>query len=287
MRHVSSLVVSLTAIITMALPGIASAAGQFPGSGGQYHIPNANPANGEKIFNEGKGSAPPCTSCHGADGTGNEAIGAPRLAGQYFSFLLKQLNDFANFEKVKGDAGGFVFKGRKDLTLGQMNGIASALSEQDRRDVAAFLAEKRVKFAGTNLKQLKEQGKQVGDIAKGKSLVKWGQGERGIPACKSCHGYNGRGAPPLFPLIGQQRYSYLVNQLKYWRKGAESGNPEEGRINDPMAAMREVAKNLTDEDIHNAAAYLTRAPLFGPGDIRTPYANLVKSQRRFEFATTE
>ena len=72
------------------------------------------------------------------------------------------------------------------------------------------------------------------------------------PACMSCHGYNGRGADPIYPMIGQQKYNYLVLQLKHWREGS--------RANDPVGQMRAVAKGLSDEDILNVAAYLSRAP---------------------------
>ena len=112
---------------------------------------------------------------------------------------------------------------------------------------------------------LKEQGMEVGMTHKGKSLVEFGQGNRlkPVPACKACHGYNGRGAPPVYPQIGQQKYVYLVNQLKKWRDGS--------RANDPMSQMQKVARNMTDEDIHNAAAYLTNASFYSDGNFRTPY----------------
>jgi cytochrome c553 len=53
-------------------------------------------------------------------------------------------------------------------------------------------------------------------------------------------------------VIGQQKYTYLVNQLHNWRDAS--------RANDPQGMMRAVAKNLSDEDINNVAAYLSQAP---------------------------
>jgi cytochrome c553 len=50
--------------------------------------------------------------------------------------------------------------------------------------------------------------------------------------------------------------------MKKWRDGS--------RANDPMGQMRAVAKNLTDEDIHNAATYLTSAPRTTMGNARVP-----------------
>jgi cytochrome c553 len=83
-----------------------------------------------------------------------------------------------------------------------------------------------------------------------------------VSACSSCHGFNGRGAAPLFPRIGQQKYVYLINQLKNWR--------DESRANDPYGMMRKMAKNLTDTDINNLATFLTMAPATTVGDHQVP-----------------
>jgi cytochrome c553 len=34
-----------------------------------------------------------CQSCHGADGVGNAAQGAPRLGGQHYGYLMRQMFD--------------------------------------------------------------------------------------------------------------------------------------------------------------------------------------------------
>jgi cytochrome c553 len=297
MRYVTSHLISWSVIITMGLTLSATAA-----AGENYPDGHGNITNGENIFKNGKGDkVPACISCHGENGTGSDDIGAPRLAGQYYSFLIKQLHDFATNR-------------RKDDIAFTMNLVASNLSDQDKIDVATYLAQLRVAFPGSDVAAMAKNGQidKPGDIAKGKSLVKWGESSRGIPACKSCHGYNGRGAPPLFPMIGQQRYAYIVSQLKSWRKGAQeslvpdktfdgtlafkhgenklgwlSPDPEavckEGRCNDPMAAMRKIAVMLTDDDIANAAAYLTQATPYPAGDVMTPYPELVKAGERLEY----
>ena len=89
-------------------------------------------------------------------------------------------------------------------------------------------------------KALKEGDTTIGERYLGQAIVKYGVIGK-VSACSSCHGYNGRGAAPLFPVIGQQKYTYLVNQLNSWRA--------ETRTNDPYAMMRKMAHNLTDEDI--------------------------------------
>jgi len=232
---------SVVAFVTSVFATGAIAAAQFPKGDG-------NIANGQSIFENGKGDVPACSSCHGADGSGDDNMGTPRLSGQWFSFLLKQLEDFAS------DA-------RMDNTMFVMNANAKGLSQQDRRDVSTYLAQKKIEFKGSDLKAIAESGTEVGKTNFGKSLVEFGSPE--LSACKSCHGYAGRGAPPVYPIIGLQRYTYLVTQLKNWRDGTRS--------NDPMSQMQKIAQKMSDDDIKNAAAYLTNASPYSLGNFYTPY----------------
>lgn len=210
-----------------------------------------NLGNGKAIFEQGKGDVPACTSCHGMEGLGDDAMGTPRLVSQGFTFLVKQLEDFATDKRM-------------DTTMFIMNTNAKGLSAQDRRDVAAYVSSIKLGVTASDMNQVKELGSvPVGVRYMGKALAQYGATDRGIPACHSCHGYNGRGAFPVYPRIGGQRYVYLVNQLKKWRDGS--------RNNDPMAQMRVVAKNLTDEDIYNVASFLTQAPETTVGNSRVPY----------------
>jgi len=238
-------------VVGLVIPSIAMSSAMYPKGKG-------NIASGKAIFENGKGSVPACSSCHGADGMGDDNMGTPRIAGQFAVFLRKQLEDYATDK-------------RKDSTMFVMNDNAKGLSAQDRTDVATYLesikpgAKGKMFFKGSDLKELAANGVKVGLTHKGKSLVEWGQGNRLKPvaACRSCHGYNGRGAPPIYPRIGGQRYNYLVSQLKAWRDGT--------RTNDPMGQMQAIAKNMTDEDIENAAAYLTNASDYSDGNFYTPY----------------
>ena len=208
---------------------------------------------GAKIFAEGKGEAPPCLSCHGDTGLGDDNLGTPRLAGQGFVYLRKQLYEYAADR-------------RTDTTMGVMNGVAKALSDQDKADVSAYESSvhQGALAAASNLEEVKAAGTvPVGERHLGKGIVLYGIPEQGVPACGSCHQYNGRGALPVYPTIGGQRYVYLVNQLKQWREGT--------RANDPLAQMRIVASKLKDEDIYNVAAYLTSAPPISGGNSHQPH----------------
>ncbi len=214
-----------------------------------------NLANGKSIFTQGKGDVPACTSCHGMDGMGNDAMGTPRLAGQIPQFLLKQLEDFATDR-------------RQDTTMFVMNTNAKGLSRQDRIDVAAYLgalsADEIVtpKEKLSNLAELKANGTEIGVTHVGKAIVNYGIPERDVPACRSCHDYNGRGVDPIYPKIGQQKLVYLVNQLKKWRDGS--------RANDPLAQMQKVAQKLTDEEILDVATFLSQASPLTIGNSRVP-----------------
>ncbi|MGA8864507.1 MAG: c-type cytochrome [Gallionella sp.] len=208
-------------------------------------VVTANPANGKKIFENGKGdNVPACATCHGDKAMGNDAMGSPRLANIGYVYIVKQLHNFAEDK-------------RTDLTMQQMNGIAKGLTDQDMRDLASYedsfpLDNPEV----SDLNQLKTDGTVVGATFKGKLLVRYGTDK--VSACQTCHGFDGRGADPVFPKIGHQKYVYLVNQLTHWRDST--------RANDPEKMMEKIAQKLSDDDIHNAAAYLSQASDSTPGD---------------------
>ncbi|WP_455208309.1 c-type cytochrome [Kaarinaea lacus] len=239
--------IKITAILAVA--AMVSASGSFASETVSYSD-FGDLENGKKIFNEGKGDVPACTSCHGNEGLGDDAMGTPRLAGQGVNFLIKQLEDFAADK-------------RQDTTMFIMNNNAKGLSPQDRKDVAAYVASLEGPKTGSDMAAVKELGAvPVGVRYLGKNLAQFGSADRGIPACHSCHGYNARGAFPVYPRLANQKYVYLVNQLKKWRDGS--------RANDPMAQMQNVAKKLTDEDIYNVAAFLTSAEQTTIGNNRIP-----------------
>lgn len=67
--------------------------------------------------------------------------------------------------------------------------------------------------------------------------------------CASCHGGDGRsGVLAEYPKIAGQNRKYLVNALNAYKSGRRTGTY--------AALMAETAKNLSDEDIENLAAFL-------------------------------
>jgi len=215
--------------------------------------PGANIANGKKIFEEGKGdTVPACMTCHGAGAWGLDAMGAPRLAAIGFPYMVKQLDDLADGKRTPSGAGAVMVV------------FAGGLTKQERRDVSGYVNTLSGPADLSDLKALKDAGTPIGERYLGQSIVKYGIYGK-VSACSSCHGFNGRGAAPLFPVIEQQKYVYLVNQLNNWR--------DESRANDPYAMMRKMAHNLTDADINNLAAYLATAPGTTGGDTIIPVTN--------------
>ncbi len=203
---------------------------------------------GKKIFTYGVNDRiPACQKCHGSDGMGLGAvdIATPRTAAQTYTYLLKQLTDFATGR-------------RTDDVMHQMNRIAKGLSAQQRRDVAAFLHSLKWPYEGSDLARLGRDGVNVGNPGRGRIIVNFGVRARSIAACKVCHGYDGHGAGRLYPVLSGQNYLYLTHELKSFRRAALR-KKEYGRANDFMAQMRDVAAKLSDQDILDAAAFLTGA----------------------------
>ncbi|TCT03038.1 c-type cytochrome [Paralcaligenes ureilyticus] len=64
--------------------------------------------------------------------------------------------------------------------------------------------------------------------------------------CAACHGATGVSIAPIYPNLVDQKEQYLVQQLKAFRDGSRQ-NP----------IMQPMAKNLSDTDIANIAAYLS------------------------------
>jgi len=216
-------------------------------------LSGTNVANGKQIYTQGKGeTVPACMTCHGAGGWGLDAMGAPRLAGLGFPYLVKQLSDLGGGKRTPTGAGAVMVV------------FAGGLTPQERRDVAAYVNSLGGPADLSDLKTLKASGTTIGEAYLGLTIVKYGVVGK-VSACQSCHGYNGRGAAPLFPVIGQQKYTYLVTQLTAWRDGT--------RANDPYGMMRAMAHNLTDADIANVATFLATAPTTTFGNTITPVTN--------------
>jgi cytochrome c553 len=187
---------------------------------------------GATIAKQGNGEgATACQTCHGADGGGQGAAGFPRLAGLPADYLAKQLRD------MQGDA-------RKNAT---MKPIASALSAKEIEAVATHYADMQPAAQAPGAEGVAEQR-----LARGEAIAERGLWAKGVPACTSCHGPEGRGVGAAFPPLAGQHASYIRNQINAWQNGK--------RANDPNRLMDVVAERLTGNEAAAVAAYFASLP---------------------------
>ncbi|CAN7596463.1 c-type cytochrome [Variovorax sp. LjRoot290] len=194
--------------------------GAKPAAEAPAKAPKPDPAKGDTIFNAAPANSQSCASCHNADG--NSAIPAnPKLAQQHPEYILKQLQDFKS--------------GKRKSAI--MKPLASALSDEDMRNIAWFVGSKKVKTGFSKEKDL---------VSLGEKIYRGGLGDRQIPACAGCHSPNGAGIPAQYPRLGGQHADYIVQQLTLFRDG--------GRLN--AAQMTGVAAKLNDREIKAVADYI-------------------------------
>lgn len=161
-----------------------------------------------------------CAACHTADGSRGSPAN-PILAGQHPEYLAKQLAEFKS--------------GKRKNAI--MQGMATPLSEDDMRNVAAFYASKTAKpgFA-----------KNKDTVVLGEKIWRGGIADRSIPACAGCHGPTGSGMPVQYPRLGGQHGDYVEAQMVAFRSGARANN----------AVMTGVAAKMNDKEIKAVSDYI-------------------------------
>lgn len=173
-----------------------------------------------------------CVSCHGVDGRGDAAAVFPRLAGQSEEYLLRTLTDFA--------------AGRRRNPI--MAPIASALSQGQRRDAAAY-------YASLQDQVWTRPPPSDGAVLQyGAALAAVGSATLGIQGCINCHGPAGRGLPPTTPYLAGQPASYLAARLTAWRDGAKAKDAT------PANIMAHVAGSMGEREIKAVSEYFAQIP---------------------------
>ena len=161
-----------------------------------------------------------CAACHGADG--NSAIAAnPKLSAQHPEYLVKQLHEFKS--------------GKRNNAI--MKGFASALSDDDMRNISYWVASKPIKPGFAKDKEL---------VAMGERIYRGGIADRQIAACAGCHSPNGAGIPAQYPRLSGQHADYTVAQLNTFRDGTRANSTQ----------MTQVAAKLNDKEIKAVADYI-------------------------------
>jgi len=164
-------------------------------------------------------SASVCAACHTADGSRGIPTN-PILQGQHADYIVKQLGEFKS--------------GKRDNAV--MKPMASMLSDDDMRNVAAFYASKTAKPG---------KSKNPATVALGEKIWRGGIAEKSVPACAGCHGPAGAGVPAQYARLGGQHAEYVSNELTLFRSGKRANSPQ----------MTTIAARMSDAEIAAVSDY--------------------------------
>ena len=213
MKHSPMLPSLMTALLAVAAIADANEPAKAPYKG--------DPAKGREI------ASTVCAACHNPDGNSVQPAN-PKLAGQHAEYLFKQMKEFKAAE------------GKQPVRVNAvMNGMIAAYNEDQMRDLAAY-------FAAQTL--IGEKARNRETIEAGQKLYRAGVMAKGLPACAACHGPAGAGIPAQYPRIGGQFAEYIEAQLKAFRDGTRS--------NDPNKMMRMIAIKMTDAETKAVSDYI-------------------------------
>jgi cytochrome c553 len=165
------------ACLALLLPVLADAAGNARRELADALKATPSPVKGEQLFAQ-------CMACHGADGGGEANGSTPRIAGQHFRVLVKQLVDFRHGT-------------RWDFRMEGMADRHHLAGPQDIADVAAYVSA---------LRQPGNRGIGSGEFAADGARIYAGE-------CQSCHGVQAEGRETGIPRLAGQHYAYLMRQM--------------------------------------------------------------------------
>ncbi|MET0268110.1 MAG: c-type cytochrome [Duganella sp.] len=184
--------------------------------------PKIDAAKGATLYTDGDAARglPACVSCHGANGNSTIAIN-PKLSAQSHNYLYKQLVNFTTDARNQP----------------VMSIYAKMLSDEDKHNVAAWLAVQPAHAGAAKNRDL---------IDLGKKIYRGGIAEKSVPACASCHGATGGGIPALYPRLAGQHQDYTVAQLGLFKGHGRKNSPE----------MTTIAARMSDEEMKAVADYV-------------------------------
>ena len=170
-----------------------------------------------------------CVQCHGEAGEGNQAIGAPSIAGLERWYVKRQLRGFQN---------GYRGWHPEDLAGKRMEPMARAMDTDQKVDlVSAYVASMPPVDPDPTL--------EGGNPETGKAY---------FAACIQCHGENARGnIDELGPPLAGASDWYLLAQLQNFKAGRRGTRP--GDVTG--AKMRPFSMTLADEQaMKDVIAYI-------------------------------
>jgi len=177
-----------------------------------------------------------CNHCHGEEGF-SSVPSFPNLAGEDQLSFWKQMEDFRSGKR----------------TSPAMQGVANGVSARDSADLAAYYSMLPTASDPQDSRSFPQAMQDPSRASMAIRLIVFGDGQRGIPPCQSCHGPVGsvKGAPPL----ATQNGGYLRQQLEHFSDGS--------RTNDINIRMRSIARQLTAEEKTAVSEYYGAG--LGPG----------------------
>lgn len=177
-----------------------------------------------------------CNHCHGEEGFSSVSA-FPNLAGVDRLSFWKQMQDFRSGKRISP----------------VMQDIAEGFSARDAADLAAYYAMLPTASDPQDKRAFPQAMHDPSRATMAIRLIVFGDGQRGIPPCQSCHGSVSyvQGAPPL----ATQNGSYLEQQLEHFSNGT--------RTNDINVRMRSIARQLTPEEKTALSEYYGAG--LGPG----------------------
>ncbi len=162
-----------------------------------------------------------CNHCHGEEGF-SSVPAYPNLAGLDRLSFWKQVEDFRSGKRISPI----------------MQTIAEGLAARDSADLAAYYALLPTASDPLENRAFPQPMQDPSRATIAIRLIVFGDGQRGIPPCQSCHGPVSyvKGAPRL----DVQNGTYLAEQLDHFSNGS--------RTNDINVRMRSIAIQLTAEE---------------------------------------
>jgi cytochrome c553 len=118
-----------------------------------------------------------------------------------------------------------------------MMGMVAALSDEDMKNISAWLSTQKAAPGTSSDKNL---------VALGERIYRGGIADRQIAACAGCHSPNGAGIPSQYPRLSGQHADYTAAQLTAFRDGVRLNNLQ----------MTQVASKLNDREIKAVADYI-------------------------------
>jgi cytochrome c553 len=162
-----------------------------------------------------------CAICHGSNRQGQ--VDTPNLEGQPAAAIYKQLRDFKAGARANA----------------VMSPFAVKLSEQDMLDLAAYYSYLP-----------RQPGTHPDPAVDIPHVIAGGAPMRNIPSCSSCHNLNGSKVGT--PWLDGQSAIYIKAQLQAFASST--------RRNDISQQMRNIARQMTSDEMNEAAGYYAAQP---------------------------